>query len=171
MQLNNGKTKIKKAARGIWWSWKKILAILGVLSLLFGIYASIPKVIVTPGIVVSPYNPFNTSFTITNNGSIPIKNLMVECFFKEMKIFNVRFRGGTFQPKNNYISKLKAGETTTVFINENIIPKGIPTSAEILINIRFKLYLIPLKFEDQYRFKTVKNNEGNSEWIQLHSST
>lgn len=171
MQLDLEKTKLEKAVEEIKWSWKKIIAILGGVSLLFSIYASIPKVVVAPGLIISPHNPFNTSFTITNNGFLPVKDLDFEYFFKEMKIFNVKFRGGTFRPKNNYIPKLKAGETTTIFINEKIIPKGIPTSAEIMIKFRFRLYLIPIKFEEQYRFKTVKNNEGNSAWIQLHSST
>jgi hypothetical protein len=171
MQDDFEKTKIRKAVEGIRWSWKKVFAILGGVSLLFSIYASIPKVIVAPGLIISPHNPFNTSFTITNNGFLPVKDLDFEYFFIEMKIFNVKFRGGTFRPKNNHIPKLKAGETTTVFINENIIPKGIPTSAEIMIKFRFKLYLIPVEFEEQYRFKTVKNNDGYSNWIQLHSST
>jgi hypothetical protein len=171
MSSDSEKTKIEKAVKGIRWSWKKIIGILGGVSLLFSIYASIPKVVVAPGLIISPHNPFNTSFTITNNGFLPVKELGFEYFFKEMKIFNVKFRGGTFRPKNNFIPKLKAGETTTIFINENIIPKGIPTSAEILIKLKFRLYLIPVKFKDQYRFKTVKNNEGYSEWIQLYSST
>jgi len=161
----------EKAVKGVRWSWKRIVALLAGLSVILSIYASIPKVVVSPGLIISPYNPFNTSFKITNNGFLPVKDLDFEYFFKEMKIFNVKFRGGTFRPKNNYIPKLKAGETTTIFINENIIPKGIPTSAEIMIKFRFGLYLIPVKFEEQYRFKTVKNNKGNSEWIQLHSST
>jgi len=170
MKLCSENTKIKKAFKGIRWSWKKIIGILGGGALLLSIYASIPKVVVEPGLIISPHNPFNTSFKITNNGFLPVKDLDFEYFFKEMKIFNVKFRGGTFRPKDNLIPKLKAGESTTIFINENIIPKGIPTSAEILIKIKFRLYLIPVKFKDQYRFKTIINNKGYSDWIQLFSS-
>jgi hypothetical protein len=167
-QYLNPPNKIKLFGRFLNQSWIQLSLLFGFASFLFVIY---PRISVEQGESLNPYKPFDTPFIIKNDGYLPLTNINysinvdnVEDIHHNKKIRGVKLR------ISDKIPKLRANESSTIFINKYIsTPENAVYYAEIYFNTTYKSFLVPYTFTENIRFKAERKKNGEYVWFKHYS--
>jgi len=143
-----------------------LIAIVGFLFLVY------PRLSVSPGESLDPYEPFSTPFIIKNDGHLPLFNVNYSITLNNMEDINhSHYIIGKIPGISKNIPKLSPNKSTTIFINKMIdAPPNFIKYAEIYVNVTYKLYnIIPYTFTENIRFKTEKKANNEYLWLQYYS--
>ena len=145
-----------------------VLSLISIVSFLFLVY---PRISIEPGESLDPYKPFETSFIIKNDGYWPLINIDYNLNIDNMEDYNRnRFTNVTIMGMSDKIAKLKANESSTIFIRRAVsAPPGFIKYAEVYIRTTYRPYLIPVTFTENRRFKTDRKSDGQYVWFKYFS--
>lgn len=145
-----------------------LLALITVVSFLFLIY---PRISIEPGESLDPYKPFETPFVIKNDGYWPLVNIDYDLNIDNMEDHNHnRFSNVTISGISDKIAKLRANESSTIFIRRAVsAPPGFIKYAELYIKTTYSPFLIPITFTENRRFKTDRKTDGQYVWFKYVS--
>jgi hypothetical protein len=149
-----------------------------VLGVLVGVLSLIPRLSVTPSDPTLSTNPFSSSFTITNTGYVPLRDVGVTMFPFEINsgtttLFDEKNRpplkyqdleGLTTQPWEHH--ELPLDERFTITLGQ-LINSGDDSlkGADIALVVHFKPWFIPWKSQRQFRFVTRRQQNGAFLWF------
>ena len=145
-----------------------LLAFITVVSFLFLIY---PRISIEPGESLDPYKPFETPFVIKNDGYWSLVNIDYDLNIDKMEDHNHnRFSNVTISGISDKIAKLRANESSTIFIRRAVsAPPGFIKYAELYIKTTYSPFLVPITFTENRRFKTDRKTDGQYVWFKYVS--
>ena len=156
-----------------------ISILLGLATLLGGIVALLtllPRVSVTPSDPVDPINPFSASFTITNNGFVPLSSVDALLGIGQVATapalldpnFVPNFESRIVRPEwKNHNLKVDESFTITPADIFGLAPGDRLGGADIAIVVSFKIWIIPIKREKIYRFIARKQTNEQFYWYSI----
>src|SRR5579863_2356719 len=159
---------------------KKALTLILVLATLIGgaisLLSLFSKVSVSSSGTLDPYHPFASPFVVSNEGTLPIKDLRFFC-----DVHKIVSEGADLKTSRVLLaspsplsSMLRVGESTTMACpplfqmgsprSETML--GAITYADISVVIYYKSYFFPWLEEDKsQRFKAIKMPDGTFSWL------
>jgi len=137
---------------------------------LFVVY---PRLSISPGESLDPYEPFSTPFVIKNDGYLPLFNVNYSVTINKMENINHNLQFEDVKTTVNSIKsipKLSPNKSTAIFIDKNIsVPPKFIKYAEIDINVTYKPYIIPYTFTENVRFKMATKTNNEYFWLPYYS--
>jgi len=135
---------------------------------LFVVY---PRLSISPGESLDPYEPFSTPFVIKNDGYLPLFNVNYSVTINKMEDINHnQFENVTATVISKNIPKISPNKSTAIFIDRNVhVPPKFIKYAEIDINVTYKPYIIPYTFTENVRFKMTIKTNNEYFWLPYYS--
>jgi hypothetical protein len=134
------------------------------LGLVVTLYSLSARVAVTSDSPISPEKPFSSPFTVSNQGILPIYNVLFSSTLRNVKwkdggIVNIRTKTDAAP-----IKRINAGEATTTFCK--FLPyKAKIESADIEVEINYRPAYLFWSRCSSIRFGTVKESNGTLRWL------
>ena len=134
-----------------------------------------PRLIVEAVGQIDPLRPFPITFKITNTGFIPLDSVQPAiglCDFWTGSPKNLPDQcngplGSYLQLPQWFVSTLARDATTEVRLDDlfNIIPPAQFGAADISIKVAFNPWIIPIRWQREFRFQTRLEQDGKLSWI------
>lgn len=144
------------------------------LSFYLGYLALVPRPVVSQVVSAMPTNLLATSFSVTNNGYLPMYNTEFSCGVINMDAKGKQKLGGGFRIvkpeqrasviKYTQSYSAKCSQNLFGFIGENSEKQPI-TNADIEILVSFEPWLLPWREEKSFRFTTVTGDDNKLHWV------
>lgn len=160
---NPSKNNIINFNRKVWGNiWNIIVAI----SVLVSLFILWPRLTINLGEVVDRTNPFYSSFRLSNDGYVPIKNIRFKCEMKKVSLKdNSSFTNCSFTFSNYFIQSLNTSESTTIRF-DNFFNKNMSVSfARIEVVVSYNPFIFPLLFKKVQQFETLQDSNGELFWV------
>lgn len=161
---------------------KQIMGVIGFIGSLLGFYlgylALVPRPVVSQVVSAMPTTLLATSFSVTNNGYLPMYNAEFSCGVinvdakgkqklggskdKGLRIVKPDQRASVIKYTQSYSAK--CSQNSFGFIGENSEKQPI-TNADIEILVSFKPWLLPWREEKSFRFTTVTGDDNKLQWV------
>ena len=133
-----------------------------------------PRLIVEAVGQIDPLRPFPITFKITNTGFIPLDSVQPAiglCDFWTGSPKNLPDQcngplGSYLQMPQWFVSTLARDATTEVRLDDlfNIIPPAQFGAADISIKVAFNPWIIPIRWQREFRFQTRLERDGKLSW-------
>jgi hypothetical protein len=153
---------------------KVLASIVGAIGLTAGVATLWPRVTVEPEGQVDPSNPTAMAFRITNTGFIPLKNVepgIGICGIQGFPAHDLADQckgqlGPIFVMPQWAVKTLARDEQTEVRLDDlfKFQTMGIG-AADVSINVSFNPWLIPYRYQVEFRFRTRPESDGKLSWI------
>jgi hypothetical protein len=145
------------------------LSLISIGGFLFVVY---PRLSISPGESLDPYEPFSTPFVIKNDGYLSLFNINYSVTINKMEgVGHSQFTNTMVTVISKSIPKLSPNKSTTIFIDKNVnIPPKYVKYAEININVTYKPYnIIPYALTENIGFKTKIKTNNEYLWLPYYS--
>lgn len=145
-------------------SIKIITGLIAILGLVVTLYSLSARVAVTSDSPINPEKPFSSPFTVSNQGILPIYNVLFSSTLRNVKwkdggIVNIRTKTDAAP-----IKRINAGEATTTFCK--FLPyRAKIESADIEVEINYRPAYLFWSRRSSIRFGTVKESNGTLRWL------
>ena len=149
--------------------WSIIIITVIVIVILVCAYFLWPKVTITPGKIINPREPFNTSFIIQNHSHYSIYSIKSECLFLNIEDDNHHiFNRLTANIDTGYIEKLSQSEAKLIIFKLNITTKELERSvlkANIKFLLSYKVPFIGLQLSKSFPLTVQKTSVNTYKWF------
>jgi hypothetical protein len=155
-----------------------LFAYISALLLLLGSFVSVLELLPKISVSVSdtdPTRPFLSSFTITNEGYLPLHHVSVGLGIKQIDLGNMRTFSGppdfgaTFFRSDKWIDHTLEPQEMFSITPDDFLQfpnqKGTPESADIAVVVSYKAWAIPIPRKHLFRFQTRKLGTGEIHWF------
>lgn len=147
--------------------WPKLALIYSVIITFVTIYSWLPKLSVEPQLMYFDGKHETFQIIITNNSFIPICNITTIIDLKELLIDNNNLSNNIQKLMDNQ-KVLHSNKPTTVHFR--LFKLGMNPIKEIkksnlTCNISYKLPLLPVSFNEDYRFTAIVNSDHSIKWL------
>ncbi len=148
-------------------------AIITIVTLYTSLLVFLPRISISPSVILDPQDPFKTPFIITNDGFFKIKDISVRtALIKVIDTNNTRFEGVGLESNINDQQRLRPSKQTNLNIHPNIFIHGIKApfkEAEIGIAVDFQSLYFFNKSE-VFKFRMATTTAGEANWIPINSN-
>ncbi len=161
---------------------KQIKGVIGFIGLLLSFYLGylvlVPRPVVSQVVSAMPTNLLASSFSVTNNGYLPMYNAEFSCGIinvdakgkqklggskdEGFKIVNPHQQASVIKYTQSYSTK--CSRSLFAFLGENS-EKQPSTNADIEILVSFEPWLLPWREEQSFRFITVTGDDNKLHWV------
>jgi len=141
-----------------------IVALIGILGTFATFYGLRPQPVVVSNVSLNDENPFESQFSIMNNGSIDMQNVRFICFLKSIKT-NVMTINNGYAPIAKF-PRISASDTVTLPSFKAQIPSSIITESDIAIVVKYRPSFYPWRVERIFRLVTLKASPKGFKWVQ-----
>jgi len=166
-------TKTEKVSRSKKWAPKKIismlLGVIGVVSGIFGIWIVLaPKVSVQPGVALDPNKPAFTTFTIHNQGYVPVYNVKLANSVRYLgypgntHVIGVGDYTNRFSNPKHIASKLSRDEQYSELLALSGLKNNNFQNADIAIVLTYKWLW---QRQSLHRFVSKQGKDGQWHWL------
>jgi len=147
------------------WVWGLVVAFSGLIA-----YASLwPQLSINPDFSFDSQNAFNTSFSVTNEGLLPLTDLSVTCTGNfVMHADGNQFSGnlGTSTDYPNFSKRLTFKRRLSLPCNHNVVANGHPIDpgATLGIKIRYRILGLPISKPQIFNFLALAGADKQLHW-------
>ena len=166
-------TKAEKASLSKKWSVKKtisiVIGLVGLVSAIFGIWTALtPRVLVQPGVALDPNKPAFTTFTVQNQGYVPVYDVKLANSFKYLgypgntHVIGLGDYTNRFSDPKQIVSKLSPGKEYAEPLALSGLKNNNFQNADIAIVLTYKWIW---QRQSLYRFVSKQGKDGKWHWL------
>ncbi|MFA6008662.1 MAG: hypothetical protein WC799_01665 [Desulfobacteraceae bacterium] len=140
------------------------VAVIGILGSCATLYGLRPQPMVVSTVSLNEENPFDSQFSIINNGSLDMQDTRFICFLKniETQVFSIH---NGIAPIVKF-QKISAGDTVTLPSFKAQLSASIIKGADIAIVVKYRPSFYPWRLKRVFRLVTLKAQPQGFKWVQ-----
>jgi len=162
-----------KAGRILCRSVGLALWLLGNMSVLLGFLAFYSsQLVVTSQTAVAPASPFDTLFTISNSGYLPIVDVTYDCTVISTEYEGNSYARDTFRSTAKTVRVMHPNEGITIPCLNALSTAMKIVASDMYVGVTYRAYIVPnvvvwpRERKRSFRFETVTDTQGNIHWVQ-----
>jgi hypothetical protein len=121
---------------------------------------------------LDPGNLMTAPFKVTNVGELPVYDVTFLCDLGPMSTDKLIMEDGPkISIKRNPVPKLAPSTSTTTFCGFPLRIQGMHELAgSIEVIVSYRTIFLPTRFNDTFKFRTVRGSDGTLRWLDASSS-
>ncbi|MEO6981623.1 MAG: hypothetical protein ABI072_00735 [Edaphobacter sp.] len=146
---------------------KPIVSIPGSLGLLIAYVALWPQLSINQDFSFDTKNAFNTSFSVVNEGILPLTDLSATCI-GGFTMHSGEFSGdfGTTADYSGFAKELTFKHRVSLPCNHNVVANGhsLEPGATLAVRVRYRILGLPIPRPQTFNFKAIAGTDGRLYW-------